>query len=213
MKPKLCRNCKQSFRPRKSLQVYCNMDCYLKHTTKAKPRKCIVCKKEYKPHSGLSNIGSKYCSVVCSGIGSFKQVEKVCKECGTKFMFKPSQTKHYKGAGQYCSRECSYKGIVKTTSTKPINDKYGRSKRKADREWQKAIRDKYDCLCQRCGKYEKYIHAHHISTRSQRPDLKHDINNGITLCNSCHTWVHKNPDKSYKLGLLKRGNYELAHQS
>lgn len=37
-----------------------------------------------------------------------KQVEKVCKTCHKKFLYKTSQLKHFPGGGQFCSRDCSH---------------------------------------------------------------------------------------------------------
>lgn len=36
------------------------------------------------------------------------QTKKTCTRCGKEFLFKTSQAKHYKNAGQFCSPECSH---------------------------------------------------------------------------------------------------------
>ena len=64
------------------------------------------------------------------------------------------------------------------------------------RDWRKAVfgRDFYTCKC--CGARNgngKYIRleAHHIRNWKDNPNLRYDVNNGITLCSSCHTRFHK----------------------
>lgn len=135
--------------------------------------------------------------------------QRFCRYCGKVFEFKLSQLNAYKGGGQYCSRPCSYAGQVKRNARKPITDKYGRSGRKADKEWREAVRERDNFTCRRCGKYDPYIHAHHVATRSRRPDLKHDVDNGICLDGTCHQWVHHNPVEAERLGFLVESRYEL----
>ena len=52
--------------------------------------------------------------------------------------------------------------------------------------WRKAIikRDKY--TCQKCGKTDCYLEAHHDDCWADNPELRYDIDNGITLCKECH---------------------------
>jgi 5-methylcytosine-specific restriction endonuclease McrA len=72
--------------------------------------------------------------------------------------------------------------------------------------WNKEIfiRDNY--ICQECGKRGGRLHAHHIVSISKIIKyynittieeaknclLLFDINNGLTLCENCHNWVHSN---------------------
>jgi len=46
--------------------------------------------------------------------------------------------------------------------------------------------------CQLCGVTEDrcfYLFVHHIKPISKFPELKYDINNCITLCESCHNGI------------------------
>jgi hypothetical protein len=59
------------------------------------------------------------------------------------------------------------------------------------KEWRRQVfkRDQYACI--KCGaKSSKgsytYLTAHHVREFSKYPELRHDINNGITLCIQCH---------------------------
>lgn len=59
-------------------------------------------------------------------------------------------------------------------------------------EWRKEVYKRDNWICQYCGKKcKKDIIAHHINVFSEFPDLRFDINNGITLCRSCHLKMHK----------------------
>jgi ribosomal protein L37AE/L43A len=65
---------------------------------------------------------------------------------------------------------------------------------KKHKEWQEAVfmRDNY--TCQHCGNTD-VIEAHHIKSKRKFPDLRFDVNNGITLCSNCHKKIE---GKSYR---------------
>lgn len=59
------------------------------------------------------------------------------------------------------------------------------------KQWRRAVfeRDKYTCQSCRArsgnGK-AVYLEAHHIKSFHEHKELRFDINNGLTLCESCH---------------------------
>jgi hypothetical protein len=61
-------------------------------------------------------------------------------------------------------------------------------------------RDGY--MCRRCGSGKKGprgLHAHHIKPWAGNETLRFDKDNAVTLCRSCHEWVHskKNMKREY----------------
>ena len=58
--------------------------------------------------------------------------------------------------------------------------------------WIDSILKRDDYTCQMCfaKKSEKLLHTHHIKSRKEYPELIYDLNNGITLCISCHSSVN-----------------------
>lgn len=188
---------------------YCSRECAFQSKNKQVEKVCLNCGRAFFAFYYLRNT-QKACSQQCARQLARTKVECTCRNCGKKFLKSPSQFKYFKGAGKYCSRDCSYAGTVKANTDKPTSDRWGRTKLKADKEWRDAVREKDHRICQRCGKFEQYIHAHHVAPRSRRPDLKYDVNNGKCLCNSCHTWVHRHPIEAIDAGLLSDVPYETA---
>lgn len=58
----------------------------------------------------------------------------------------------------------------------------------ASKAWSEAVRNR-DRQCVECGAGGK-LHAHHVKPWRDHPDLRFDLNNGITLCPPCHQKVH-----------------------
>ncbi len=171
---------------------------------KPKERQCQNCGEMFLS----SQWRPKFCTPQCwyAFNSRTKTRERVCKICQKQFIKQVSVLRD-PNKGQYCSKKC--RGVAQIEEFKDIPQK-GRGNRLADQKWKIAVREKDDYTCQRCGIKEKYIHTHHVATRSRRPDLKHDVSNGKCLCNSCHIWVHHHPIESVQLGLLSDVTYELA---
>lgn len=82
--------------------------------------------------------------------------------------------------------------------------KYHRQERSTPEyiEWRKHVydRDKYTCKC--CGArngngHSVNLNAHHIRNWKGNPELRYDVENGITLCVPCHILFHSIYGKKY----------------
>ncbi len=56
-------------------------------------------------------------------------------------------------------------------------------------EFKLSVLERDNYICQRCGRSDRQLEAHHIKAKSLYPELTLDINNGITLCDICHCIV------------------------
>ena len=86
----------------------------------------------------------------------------------------------------------------------PENDKIHKSNEY--REWRRQVffRDRFTCrVCLSKG----YVQANHICPFRSHKELRHDINNGITLCIECHKFIFKREELFIKFfqGILENG--------
>ena len=61
-----------------------------------------------------------------------------------------------------------------------------------DQQWARAIMERDNWTCQNCGT-NAHLDAAHIISKQRRPDLRHELKNGVTLCRSCHEFYHAFP--------------------
>lgn len=59
------------------------------------------------------------------------------------------------------------------------------------RVWRNSVRERDGWECKHCGASGGKLHAHHIKSWKDHPELRFDMDNGITLCVPCHETVHK----------------------
>lgn len=63
--------------------------------------------------------------------------------------------------------------------------------------WRKAVYERDNYTCQKCNKRGGRLEAHHIKPWSDYPEVRFDVNNGMTLCETCHAHEHKREPKRY----------------
>lgn len=58
------------------------------------------------------------------------------------------------------------------------------------RKWRFSVLKRDNFKCKKCGETNN-LEAHHINPFCSHEDLRENIDNGITLCYSCHKKIHK----------------------
>jgi ribosomal protein S27AE len=73
--------------------------------------------------------------------------------------------------------------------------------------WGKRVKERDNFTCQKCGS-KRFINAHHIKNTRNFPELAFNIDNGITLCRSCHNKIEPAPQtvKKLKKNCIRCGN-------
>lgn len=143
---------------------------------------CIACAKPYETHAHRAGT-SKYCSKECWST----RAHKTCKHCGVVF----GTVGHF---GQtYCSKACSSKAMVGELAPSWKDGKSLERNRArqsgALAKWRSVVRERDGNRCTACGVSE-HLHVHHVKPFSEFPELATMVDNGITLCEFCHSVTH-----------------------
>ena len=70
---------------------------------------------------------------------------------------------------------------------------YAREYNPGLRKWRRDVIKRDNYTCQRCfakGTKGNVLHAHHIEPYERNPELRVDVDNGITYCNADHKFEH-----------------------
>jgi hypothetical protein len=165
---KVCVSCGKLFNLENAHQTYCP-DC--QYPT------CESCGKKFRRVRGNVN---RFCSrecVVNAGANKRSPITLACEYCGKRFKKKVGYNRK-----KYCSKKCRY------VAARIEDEDRGRRSYKY-KHWRQAVLIRDDYSCQHCGATKK-LQAHHIKEWKDFPDLRYDVNNGLTLCTSCHTIAH-----------------------
>jgi 5-methylcytosine-specific restriction endonuclease McrA len=68
--------------------------------------------------------------------------------------------------------------------------------------WRQSVFERDNYTCKLCGKRGVELNANHIKRFVDYPDLRMDINNGITLCKPCHLYKVTRHEEEYELNFI-----------
>ncbi len=130
--------------------------------------KCIYCKKKIWKRNYLAKQKHMFCSKGC------KQRYFSGKRCPV-----------------YGSKNPNWKGGISSE-----NEKIRKSHKYI--VWRNLIFKRDNYTCQSCNLKGVFIHAHHKKKFSEHPELRFNIDNGITLCKKCHEYTKERDRGRYK---------------
>lgn len=208
-KEKICTKCDKLYKPISSTQEWCK-SCLEKT--------CLWCAKIFQIRSKAHENRAKFCSQECKKmhwktnmVGEkapnlkegqrLNTIKNECKFCSKEYY---TNLTHLKSS-KFCCRKCfdnynskhrrgenssNWKGgIAIPRNTIMIRREY--------KEWRAKVFERDNYTCQQCGDNKGgNLNAHHIKEYAKYKELRHDVNNGITLCKHCHKKVH-----GYKLDI------------
>lgn len=130
---------------------------------------CLYCKTQFAPK--IKNFHRiKFCSKSCSSKSRPSgRLGKPCPEKVKEFLRNQRGEKHPNWKG---GRSRGYKTGYYSTEYK---------------NWRISVFERDNYKCQGCGVIGTYLTAHHIKSFAHYPELRFDINNGVTLCEPCHS--------------------------
>lgn len=138
----------------------------------------------------------KYCSKKC--VNNAPRSKETRNKMRLAKIGKPSWNKGKKLTEAHKKALCGKRGPLKDTSKMkgrrpwnkigngitPINERIRKSS--AYKEWRNRVFERDDYTCQHCGKRGGNLHADHIKPFSTHTELRFELDNGRTLCISCH---------------------------
>jgi len=114
-----------------------------------------------------------------------------CKACGVEVIDKPYRRK------LTCSKACRDRMMTEARGENHWNYKDGgiasiqRERMWAKTtEWRKKVLERDGFKCARCSATKRLV-AHHLDGWAKHPELRHDPDNGVTLCHDCHWSFHR----------------------
>lgn len=184
-----CKICGKIFRPFSRNHSTCSLQCGKTFSSQNRRKRatkiCVLC--------GVSFVvkfyraeKAKYCSRRCWSHRN-PPISKTCPQCKVDF-------DSYDRRAKFCSHSCrnSFKTGPAASAWKNGNS-LTRERSRLSVElalWRKTIFERDHFTCQHCHQRKNRLHAHHLKSFAEYPELRLDINNGTTLCIHCHGTMH-----------------------
>jgi hypothetical protein len=171
-----------------SKSKFCSIECRIKYGRITVT--CPVCGKQF---DTLKCRHRKYCSRNCSNKANPPPRQgvitgKTCVTCGKEFFVKGKKRRLTQLT---CSKSCRRGALHPNWREGKTPLFYAIRQSVEYKEWRMAVYKRDYWTCRLCKIKQKHPVAHHIKSFREYPELRFDVNNGMTLCRSCHKKVHK----------------------
>jgi 5-methylcytosine-specific restriction endonuclease McrA len=125
------------------------------------------------------------------------EIHKICSICSTTFTVK----RYRATTASFCSQVCKKKGQDRGISSE--NEKQRKGNRY--KEWRKSVFQRDNFCCQQCGQVGGKLNADHILPFAFFKEVRFDVDNGRTLCRSCHLKTETFGRKAMKFSTVTKG--------
>jgi len=123
-----------------------------------------------------------------------EKIRCTCEECGVEYLVKESV---YKLGSRFCSKKCLYNFRFKGLKENHPRWKGGITQKNQEgrgsltyNEWRISVFKRDFYTCKNCLIKGKNLNAHHIENWVENESLRYEIDNGVTLCKTCHSNFH-----------------------
>lgn len=152
---------------------------------------CDYCGIFFNKKPSLMKLSSKhYCTQDCHYTAKVKKVIVICEYCDKPVIKKRSDAARVKH--HYCNRECAQ--LHRVGENHPSwKGEYCKDRREnvSYKKWKLNILKRDDFTCSKCGGRGGTLNVHHILAYSRYPEARESMDNGATLCVSCHKDFHR----------------------
>ena len=154
-------------------------------------RDCPKCGKE----QGYTSVNNRNRAV---------KLNKTCNSCSKKGKLKSAEHKAKMSAAHtgilHTAESRANMSAAKQSIRDAYTKMYGEQHKPSFhylRKWSIQVKERDSYTCVRCNTVATggSIHAHHIVPKEYFPEVAFDMDNGVTLCSSCHRNIHAFIDK------------------
>lgn len=191
---------RDGYQKKKTIKWKCVCDCGVQRSIVAArikngtSKSCGCLRQELSRKIKVNLVGQKFGRLIVISKGS-ENARWICK-CACGSIVETRSTSLYSGATQSC-------GCIRREKVSGSNSRFWkggitqiiRGIKASHRycAWVRSVKKRDNYVCQNCGitNISQELHAHHILNFCDNIDKGFDVDNGITLCKSCHRKFHK----------------------